>query len=256
MIKAFNTLAAANGGAGVQDLVLDLRYNGGGLIGIAGEIGYMIAGPASTSGQTFYLPKFNAKHPTINPVVGTPITPLPFPSTAVGYSAAGGTPLPTLNLNRVFVLTGHDTCSAAEAVINGLRGVNVEVIEIGSTTCGKPYGFYPQDDCGTTYFSIEFQGYNAMGFGDFGDGFSPDNAVGSVGVRIEGCSIADDFTHDLGDPAEGRLAVALAYQSGTPCPPATGMTALEEGQPSTAQTVSDAAALIRRPFWRELLILH
>ena len=56
------------------------------------------------------------------------------------------------------------TCSASEAIINGLRGVNVQVIQIGSITCGKPYGFYSQDNCGTTYFSIQFKGVNAAGF--------------------------------------------------------------------------------------------
>ena len=59
------------------------------------------------------------------------------------------------------VLTGPDTCSASESVINGLRGVDVEVNLIGGPTCGKPYGFYPQDNCGTTYFAIQFQGVNA-----------------------------------------------------------------------------------------------
>ncbi len=64
--------------------------------------------------------------------------------------------------------------------MNGLRGVNVQVIQIGTTTCGKPYGFYPQDNCGTTYFSIEFRGVNAQGFGDYPDGFSPSNSVGAA----------------------------------------------------------------------------
>ena len=81
--------------------------------------------------------------------------------------------MPTLNLATVYVLTGAGTCSASEAIINGLRGVGVQVIEVGSTTCGKPYGFYPQDNCGTTYFSIEYKGVNDMGFGDYTDGFSP-----------------------------------------------------------------------------------
>ena len=57
--------------------------------------------------------------------------------------------------------------------MNGLRGVGVEVIQIGSTTCGKPYGFYPTDNCGTTYFTIQFKGVNDAGFGDYSDGFSP-----------------------------------------------------------------------------------
>ena len=58
----------------------------------------------------------------------------------------------------------------------------MQVILIGGTTCGKPYGFYPQDNCGTTYFSIEFKGVNNQGFGDYPDGFSPANATGTVGV--------------------------------------------------------------------------
>ena len=92
---------------------------------------------------------------------------MPFHSTTQGFSATPGQPLPTLNLPRVFVLTGPDTCSASESIINSLRGIGVEVVQIGSTTCGKPYGFYPQDNCGTTYFSIEFRGVNAMNFGDY-----------------------------------------------------------------------------------------
>ena len=68
--------------------------------------------------------------------------------------------MPTLNLTRVYVLTTADTCSASESIINGLKGAGVTVNQIGVTTCGKPYGFYPQDNCGTTYFSIEFRGVN------------------------------------------------------------------------------------------------
>ena len=70
---------------------------------------------------------------------------------------AQGEPLPTLDLDRVFVLTGPGTCSASEAIINGLRGIDVEVILIGETTCGKPHGFYPADNCGTTYFTVQFE---------------------------------------------------------------------------------------------------
>jgi len=58
----------------------------------------------------------------------------------VGPSVPTGQALPTVNLPRVFVLTGASTCSAIEAVKNGLRSVEVNVIQIGTTTCGKPYG--------------------------------------------------------------------------------------------------------------------
>ncbi len=219
LYNAFTILQAAN----VTDLVIDIRYNGGGYLDIASELSYMVAGASRTSGKTFELTQFNSKHPTIDPVNNEAITPTPFHAVSQGFAPGlgAGQPLPTLNLARVYVLTGPDTCSASEAVINGLRGVGVDVIQIGSTTCGKPYGFYPTDNCGTTYFSIQFRGVNDLNFGDYTDGFSPLNTVGvpggtPVGVLLQGCSVADDFTHQLGDPAEARLAEALAYrQAGT-----------------------------------------
>jgi carboxyl-terminal processing protease len=124
-----------------------------------------------------------------------------------------------LDLSRVFVLVGPDTCSASESIINGLRGLSgVQVILVGSTTCGKPYGFYPQDNCGTTYFSIEFQGVNAMGQGGYSDGFSPMNQQsGTIGVTLPGCSVADDFGHALGSSNEEMLQVALAYSTNPSC---------------------------------------
>ena len=218
LVSAFTTLQAA----AVSDLVLDIRYNGGGYLDIASEVAYMVAGAGPTAGMTFELTQFNSKHPTIDPVTGQTITPTPFLTTTQGFSTTAGQPLPTLNLTRVFVLTGPDTCSASEAIINGLRGVGVQVIQIGSTTCGKPYGFYPQDNCGTTYFSIQFQGVNAANFGDYTDGFSPNNQPAPFGVKLPGCSIADDFTHALGDPAEARLAAVMGYRNvpgACPLPP-------------------------------------
>jgi carboxyl-terminal processing protease len=220
LVAAFSQLQ----GAGVHDLVLDIRYNGGGYLDIASEVAYMIAGPGPTTGQTFELSQFNSKHPTVDPVTGATITPVGFHSTTQGFSTTAGQALPSLNLSRVFVLTTASTCSASESIINSLRGVNVQVIEVGSTTCGKPYGFYPADNCGVTYFTIEFQGINAQGFGDYPDGFTPQNTVATEGVLVPGCSVADDFTHALGDSAEGLLASALSYQSSGSCPvPPSGM---------------------------------
>jgi hypothetical protein len=135
----------------------------------------------------------------------------PFHDAAQGFSAPDGQPLPYLSLARVFVLTGPGTCSASEAVLNGLAGVDVQVIQIGSATCGKPYGFYPADNCGTTYFAIQFRGVNAKGWGDYADGFTP-------GASFPGCAVADDFTHPLGHPDEARLAAALAYRETGSCP--------------------------------------
>ena len=256
LAQAISTLAAANGGAGVDDLVVDIRYNGGGLIDLANEFAYMVAGSASTTGnKTFYRQVFNDKYTTVNPVTGN-TTVSPFYSTARGFSLPKGTALPHLDLSRVFVLTGPETCSAAEAFINGLRGIGVTVIQIGSTSCGKPYGFYPQEECGTTYFAIQFQGYNNADFGAFPDGFSPDNAVGAIGYPLPGCSVADDFSHDLGDPSEAMLATALSKQAGGACPVPSGTDAMTVMERSFAPPPTEAALSVHRPFWQEMLIVH
>ena len=247
LLSAFTTLRSK----GVQDLILDIRYNGGGYLDIASEAAYMIAGPGPTAGMTFELTQFNSKHPSVDPVTGAAIVPELFLSTTHGYSVATGQPLPTLDLMRVYVLTGPDTCSASESVINSLRGVGVEVIQIGSTTCGKPYGFYPQDNCGTTYFSIEFRGVNAMNFGDYTDGFSPSNSLTPTNALLPGCSVADDFTHALGDPAEARLAAALNYRTTNTCPVASGF-----GRPPGVRSIAAVDARLPPSPLRQLRILR
>jgi hypothetical protein len=237
LVAAFTQLQSA----GVHDLVLDIRYNGGGYLDIASEVAYMIAGPTPTTGKTFELDQFNSKYPTTNPVTQTALTPLGFHNTAQGFSVTAGQALPSLNLARVFVLTTASTCSASEAIINSLRGVNIQVIEIGTTTCGKPYGFYPADNCATTYFSIQFQGVNAQNFGDYPDGFTPGNTVATQGVVIPGCSVADDFAHPLGDPTESQLASALSYRTNGVCPL----------PPSSVQPPSILPPKSIKSFWRE-----
>jgi C-terminal processing protease CtpA/Prc len=246
LISAINQLKSA----AVTDLVLDIRYNGGGYLDIASELAYMIAGPVPTAGKTFDRIAFNSKYPSTNPVTGQALAPTPFHTTSQGFSGTSGVSLPYLGLTRVYVLTGPDTCSASEAIMNGLAGVNVEVIQIGSTTCGKPYGFYPQPNCGTTYFSIEFQGENDKGFGSYSDGFSPQNTpvTGALSAPLPGCSVADDFTHALGDAAEGRLATALANRAGQSCPAPSGV-----APPPGAAARSHL--MLRRPPVRDNLIL-
>ena len=199
--------------AKVTDLVLDLRYNQGGFLYLANQMSYMIAG-SGVSGQTFSSLQFNQKNPGVNPVTGGAVSADAFLTTTTENATPAGAALPTLELPqpRVFVLTTSSTCSASEAIINGLRGVDVEVIQFGSTTCGKPYGFYPQDNCGTTYFTTQFRSINADGFGDYPDGFSPANSTEStVGVTLPGCQTVDDYT-PLGEPTEPMLAAALAYR--------------------------------------------
>jgi hypothetical protein len=251
--SAIQTLDAA----GITDLVLDIRYNGGGYLDIASQLAYMIAGNTSTAGRVFERIRFNDKHPTTNPVTGRALAPTPFHATTLGFPGGGpaGTALPTLDLPRVYVLTSSSTCSASEAIINGLRGVNVQVYQIGTTTCGKPYGFYPQDNCDTTYFAIQFEGQNAKDFGDYSDGFIPDSAAsGTDGARVPGCVVADDFEYGLGDPNEARLATALAFRASNhqTCPPIVRSSSSREKMGTENPT---EGYLIRSP-WRENRILR
>jgi len=213
LIDAFETFEAQ----GISDLIIDLRYNGGGFLAISSQLAYMVAGSGATSGRTYSQTVFNDKHPTINPVTGQLLSPTPFYSTSLGFSVNEGQALPQLNLSRIFVLSDGGTCSASEAFINGLRGIDVEVILIGDDTCGKPYGFYATDNCGTTYFTIQFRGENDKAFGDYADGFVIGGSDNGEDV-VRGCVVADDFDHLLGDEQEARLAAALNYRETGSCP--------------------------------------
>jgi C-terminal processing protease CtpA/Prc len=194
--------------AGVSDLIIDLRYNGGGLLYIASQLAYMVAGPA-TGGKIFEKFTFSDKR---SADTNNPENTYPFYNVSSGFSGTGTVAnalLPTLGFNRVYVITSGSTASASESVINSLQGIGVNVIRIGTTTYGKPYGFTPVDNCGFTYFSVEFKGTNNVGFGDYDDGFAPT------------CQVADDFGRGLGDPTEGRLAAALTFRATGACPPGT-----------------------------------
>ena len=72
--------------ANVTDLILDLRYNGGGYLDMASEVAYMIGNPTLTSGRTFEKIVFNDKNPSRNPVTGESLTPTPFYSTTQGFA--------------------------------------------------------------------------------------------------------------------------------------------------------------------------
>jgi carboxyl-terminal processing protease len=220
LVNAFTQLKAAN----VKDLVLDLRYNGGGLLYLSAQVGYMIAGNAS-SGKVFYRPSYNDKRTS---ETNDPDNPEPFYNITSGFDGTGTTankPLPSLNLKRLYVLTSDNTASASEAVINGLRGIDVEVVLIGETTTGKPYGFLPTDNCSTTYFTVEFKGTNNKGFGDYADGFAPN------------CTVADDLTNALGSPNEALLAAALKHRSTGSCPAGTATHELGKRLPSTSASL-------------------
>ncbi len=172
---------------GVLDLVLDLRYNGGGLVSVAGNLSSHVTG---ASGRTFAALLYNDKR-----------------SFANNETFRFGAPAAGLNLPRVFVLTGPRTCSASEQVINGLLGIGVQVVAIGGATCGKPVGFLPASQCGSTYSVVNFESVNARNEGRYFDGFAPT------------CEVADDTTQPLGSTQEALLAAAAGYADRGVCPP-------------------------------------
>lgn len=207
--------------AGVNDVILDLRYNGGGLLSIASQVSYMLAG-SNIQSEVFYEQIENSKKPVLEP----------FPFLDFGlYGENAFLDLPTLDLKRVFILSSQETCSASEAIINGLRGADIPVYLIGDTTCGKPYGYYPEPNCGTTYYTIQLKGANAKGFGDYSDGFSP--AAASNGrTLVEGCFVDDDLNHELGDPKEAILATALTFRATGSCPTVSSTMLIRKAAPA------------------------
>jgi len=173
---------------GVNDVVLDLRYNGGGLVSTGGTLASYIAGTRG-QGRDYATLLYNDKQVASNQSFG--FTPL---------SSA-------LTLPRVFVLMGRRTCSASEQVINGLRGVGVEVVAIGETSCGKPVGSLPASACGRTYSVINFESVNERYEGRYFDGFDAT------------CVVAEDFTAAQGGAADPLLAAARHHAETGQCPP-------------------------------------
>lgn len=172
--------------AGVQDVVIDLRYNGGGLVSTGAKIASFPNSAAA--GKVYASLLYNDRKASNNQSFAFQ-----------NYSNA-------LGLSRVYLLTGQRTCSASEQLINGLRPF-VNVVTVGDTTCGKPVGFLPQDDgCGSTYSVVNFESVNASNEGRYFDGF---NAT---------CPVADDTSWPLGSTGEPLLATALAHADTGSCP--------------------------------------
>ena len=174
--EAFAALKAAN----VTELVLDLRYNGGGLVDVAVHLASLIGG-SRTSGQVM----LNYVH---NDVIG------PLFNKTTRFTS----PEQALNLQRLFVITTRSSASASELIINSLRPY-MPVVVIGDTTYGKPVGQYGLRFCEKILAPVSFSIKNANDEGDFFDGIAPT------------CTAGDDFLHELGDTGEASYAEALNY---------------------------------------------
>jgi carboxyl-terminal processing protease len=176
-------------GAGATKVIVDLRFNGGGLVSVSAASTAGLA-PSSAAGKVFAKLAFNDKNSGAN-------------STSVFTSeAAAGT------FNEVIFLTSPSTCSAAEEMIVGLQPYlpAAKVTLIGQTTCGKPVGFTAPDYNGKRYNIVSFRSSNAAGKTDYFDGLVP------------ACGAIDDFIQPIGADDESMLAVALAFVKNGTCP--------------------------------------
>jgi C-terminal processing protease CtpA/Prc len=172
---------------GIQDLVLDLRSNPGGSVGIARTIASAIGG-RGLDGRTFTRLVHNDRYRDRDEDIA-------FRAPRRGV----------LSLPRLFVVVSEDTCSAAELLVNGLAP-HITVVTVGTPTCGKPVGMTVVEYGERAYSVITFRSVNARGEGDYFDGLRPT------------CTAEDDLAHDLGDPAEASLAAALHYIRHGRCP--------------------------------------
>ncbi|MGD9901916.1 MAG: S41 family peptidase [Vicinamibacterales bacterium] len=175
---ALDDAFAALADAGVTELVLDLRYNGGGLVDVAVHLASLIGG-TPTANQVFAEYRHNDRNRRRDETLRF------------------GAPAHALDLARVVVIATRASASASELVINGLRPF-VPVTVVGDRTYGKPVGQYVLPFCDKVLAPVAFAMVNADGQGDYFDGLAVD------------CPAADDIDHALGDAAEASLAEALA----------------------------------------------
>ncbi|MBX2835420.1 MAG: hypothetical protein KTR35_01115 [Gammaproteobacteria bacterium] len=173
--QAFETLASEN----INELVLDLRYNSGGRISVANELASKIVGDGAAGADFTYF-SHNDKYASYNQ----------------GYPFIDD--VNSLNLSRVVVLATDDTCSASELVINGLRPF-MEVITVGGTSCGKPYGTSGRTRCGKVMHALEVEFQNNSQVGGYFDGIPAD------------CPANDDVFESPGVPGDPLMDAALGY---------------------------------------------
>ena len=193
--------------AGVSEIVLDLRYNGGGLVSVGSLVASYVAGTRG-EGHTYAALLYNDKR-------AADYNQRFYFASGVGSAA---------NVPRVFVLTGPRTCSASEQVVNGLRGIGVDVVTVGDTSCGKPVGFLPVSACGTTFDVVNFESVNELDQGRYFDGFSAT------------CPTSEDFTQPLGSGSDPLLAAAASYADSGACP-ATSALGLKQREARTRRRV-------------------
>ncbi len=193
--------------AGVTDLVVDLRYNGGGSVETAMYLSNLIVPSAKTNTPMFtyyYNDKLqNDKYPLLAKKFGIDVSKYPGEFKPANnqevFSKKG-----SLNMSRVFFIVSGNTASASELTINNLiPELNVQLI--GTTTYGKPVGFFAIPIGAYQYYTPEFETKNSASQGGYYAGMTPGSAT------YPGVQASDDVTHDFGDVNEALLARAINY---------------------------------------------
>jgi len=196
---------------GIKDLVVDLRYNGGGYVSTAEHIDNLIV-PTAKGGGLMYNTYYNSnlvagKDPLLGNqwrvINGADVNYSEF-TYAVADNAVNFAKIGSLNVSRVFFIITGQTASASELTINNLRP-EMDVQFVGETSYGKPVGFFDLDINKYILFTPEFSVQNSAGQGGYYAGFTP----GTSGYP--GVNDYDDLTKDWGDPNEGLLADILSY---------------------------------------------
>lgn len=209
---------------GINQFVVDFRYNGGGLLSTAELMGDLLGGNRNASevySSFVYRPEKSGNNST---------------------KRFAPTPQSVAPTKIAFIATGA-TASASEVVINGLLpyyGANLGLI--GANTFGKPVGQIALDRsaCDDRIRVVAFSSRNSANSDNYYDGLAA--------TVTATCRATDDLTRQLGDPQEASLRQALDYLAGTPCTPiAVGQTAQAagEGRPRLLDPPAAASAAQR-----------
>jgi len=223
-LSSFPALSASQAGldaafssftsAGLTDLIIDLRSNGGGYVETASYVADLVIPPAF-NGQVAYKEQFNSQMQSGNATIlrhqpyldgnGNTVTYQGRPATMadVDYSISANTYTfskkgSLQGIKNVYFIVSGRTASASELLINCLKPyLNVRLI--GSATYGKPVGFIGITIDQYAVYMSNFLITNASGSADYFSGMPVDIAV------------TPDGLHELGDPEETCLKVALDY---------------------------------------------
>ncbi len=186
----FDEVFGAFRAAGVNDVIIDLRYNGGGLVSTAELLGDYLGGDIA-DGQIFSHTFFNADRADSD---STEFFEQPVTNNSV-------------SLSKLVIIATGGTASASELITNSMDPYVVSGVTIvGDTTFGKPVGQVGIDFCEKRLRPTAFQTVNVLDFGDYFNGLPVD------------CPAADDLNVAVGEDTDPNMVVALAYLDSGSCP--------------------------------------